>query len=782
MTFKNERITEGLCRTHFAKQKPKGVVVEEQKSANSKINKLLQTASKSGGGAGKPEFIISGFDVPHQELLILIECKADVAKHESKTRDKYKDYAVDGGLLYSSYLSKEYDVLTIAVSGQKASNLKISHFLQLKGQGEVNPIFKDKLLSYESYLKGYIQSDEKFTAEYDKILEYSKELNDKLHSLHVAENHRALLISSILIALGNKPFSSSYTSYSNGEQLAKALITAVENELKNNIQKEKAEKVISTYSFIRTHTTWENDSTPLRDLISEVDKRVNNFIRTYQYYDILGQFYIEFLRYANMDKSLGIVLTPPHITELFAHLGSIDENSIVYDSCCGTGGFLISAMQKMIGDTKGDENKIKLIKKNQLIGVEFKDHIYTLAVSNMFMHGDGKTQIFNGNCFDKNVKKQIKSLHPTVGFLNPPYKADKKKDIEEFQFILDNLDCLQKGATCVAIIPVERCLQTDGKAYELKKRLLKEHTLEGVFSMPDELFYTSKVGVVTCILVITAHQPHPKNKQTFFGYWKTDGFKVMRHRGRIPVVDWKAIQTEWLKGFRNRLVKAGESIMKEVSADDEWCAEAYMETNYLNLKEAKFIKEVKKYASFNMLSQTSVASWVSALKISQGKTPKGVALDVSKWNYFKLKDLFDIEKGKEIINDSAEGEIPLVSATYFNNGISGYVENPEKTFPSNTITVPSNGASTGEAFYQPIPYCATGDVNILKPKHTLDKWSAVFLATILRQEKYRFNYGRKWGKARMEDSAIKLPVDKNVQPDWKYMTDYIKSLSFSVLM
>ncbi|GAB1458203.1 hypothetical protein MASR2M48_35110 [Spirochaetota bacterium] len=82
----------------------------------------------------------------------------------------------------------------------------------------------------------------------------------------------------------------------------------------------------------------------MENLIQSIDEKINRFIRTYKYYDTLGQFYIEFLRYANNDKGLGIVLTPLHITELFVDLAGVSSTSIVYDNCCGTSGFLISSM------------------------------------------------------------------------------------------------------------------------------------------------------------------------------------------------------------------------------------------------------------------------------------------------------------------------------------------------------------------------------------------------------------------------------------------------------
>src|ERR1700728_2850575 len=100
----------------------RGIVVEKQHSDTARINKLLEHASKSGSGAGKPEFIIHSQGV--SDFIIIIECKASSTRHESDTRTKYCDYAVDGVLLYASFLSKEFDVLAIAVSGQKESDFR----------------------------------------------------------------------------------------------------------------------------------------------------------------------------------------------------------------------------------------------------------------------------------------------------------------------------------------------------------------------------------------------------------------------------------------------------------------------------------------------------------------------------------------------------------------------------------------------------------------------------------------------------------------------------------
>ncbi|MDR1896956.1 MAG: N-6 DNA methylase, partial [Prevotellaceae bacterium] len=730
------------------------------------------TASKKGIGKGRPEFIIT-FN-RNSDLLIVIECKADITKHESPNRDKYADFAVDGVLLYASFLSKDFDVLAIAVSGETKQQLKVSHFLHLKGDRKATSIFGDKLLPAADYLNGYLKSPEKFRQDYNTLLAFTKTLNDKLHTYKIPEDNRALLLSCILIALEDKAFHFSYDKKSTPKSLADFLTKTVSEKFEEaNISHDKLDNLNIQFGFIKTDTSLTTKEGLLKELIDEIDTNINQFIKTHEYFDVLGQLYIEFLRYANSDTGLGIVLTPPHITEFFVKLAQVNKNAIVYDNCTGTGGFLIAAMKEMIDDAKGDEEKIREIKLNQLIGTEYQAHIFALAVSNMYIHQDGKTNVINGDCFDAQIIKQIKEKRPTVGLLNPPYQSNKKTDIDEFEFILNNLECLTDGGTCVAIVPMNKALSKKGKAFELKKKILEKHTLRAVLSMPDELFINSKVNVITCIMIFTAHKPHDSEVETYFGYYKNDNFEKRKNLGRNDVHGkWVDIREKWINYYKRGKEEAGLSVKQKVSVTDEWCAEAYMETDYTILNKAMFIKEILKYVTFRFFMQ-------KIFDVSNSPcTNIDIDLDTENWEYFSLKQLFRIEKGRDQSGNNEIGEYALISATRDNNGLNSLILEGNKLFPKNTITVPSNGASTGEAFYQPDVYYATGDVNILNPKFKINPYIALFLSTVIRLDKYRFNYGRKWGKDRMEQSKIKLPSGDS-QPDWQFMEDYIKSLPYS---
>jgi len=770
----NESITDDIVRDFFKTnelyEKDK-VIIEKQSTKTKKIDKLLKNASKNGGGKGYPDFIIQYKENPN--LIIVIESKADTKKHKSATLDKYRDYAVDGVLLYSSFLSKEYDVLAIAVSGEDEDKLKISHFLQLKNTKEAHTIFNDdKFLTLSDYENGYKTDERKFNQDFQELLKYSKTLNDKLHTLKVKESERSLLISGTLIALTDKAFCSAY-KLKNPKSLSNYLITTIEEKL-TDVQNEHIENIISSYSFIKTHTILSIKENELRDIIDEIDEKINNFIKTYKYFDTLGQFYIEFLRYANNDKGLGIVLTPPHITDLFSEIANINKNSVVLDTCTGTGGFLISAMRQMIIDAGGDEKKELEIKSKQIIGVEIQHDIFSLVCSNMYIHGDGRSNLLKGGCFDKDIKKEVAKYKPNVGFLNPPYKSNKN-DTDELEFILNNLEQLEKGSFCIAIIPMSCALATSGHRLVLKEKLLKEHTLEATFSMPNELFHNSKVGVNTCVMLFKAKEKHPDNFKTYFAYWKDDGFSKKKTGGRNDYDNkWAKIKKEWIDNYRNKDEIAGHSIKQVISPKQEWCAEAFMETDYSLLKVKNFEVSIKEivlhYFKYEFLEE---------VKKAPKKENNTLKLNIQNWKYFNIEKIFEVKGSKSFtkteIKNYQKGNFPYVVTSSENNGVQGLYD--KYTEDGNVLTIDS--ATVGSCFYQKNNFSASDHVEKLVPKFNMNSYIALFILTIINLERIRYGYGRKFAQLRIKTTDIKLPQDNSGNPDWKFMEDYIKSLSYS---
>lgn len=127
-------------------------------------------------------------------------------------------------------------------------------------------------------------------------------------------------------------------------------------------------------------------------------------------------------------------------------------------------------------------------------------------------------------------------------------------------------------------------------------------------------------------------------------------------------------------------------------------------------------------------------------------------LDIDAWEWFKLggkEGLFEIKKGKRLTAEeqvkAGKGKTPYIGAIDSNNGVSNQISQ-DPIHKGNTISLSYNG-SVGEAFYQPKDYWATDDVNALYLRARYGKLTpatGLFICAVLKHEKCRFSYGRKW--------------------------------------
>lgn len=184
-----------------------------------------------------------------------------------------------------------------------------------------------------------------------------------------------------------------------------------------------------------------------------------------------------------------------------------------------------------------------------------------------------------------------------------------------------------------------------------------------------------------------------------------------------------------------------------------------------------------------------IPDWVNKTKLNRFDTyhkpvkpQKKLTLHPDSWKTYSYGDLFRIKKGLRLTKaNMSEGNVPFIGSTNSNNGLTSSV-GQAPIHEGNTITVNYNG-SVGEAFYQPIDFWASDDVNVLYPKkkyfQRFNQFIALFVITIIKAERYRFNYGRKWHKQRMEKSSIKLPVNSIGELDIDYMEKFVQALPYS---
>lgn len=177
-----------------------------------------------------------------------------------------------------------------------------------------------------------------------------------------------------------------------------------------------------------------------------------------------------------------------------------------------------------------------------------------------------------------------------------------------------------------------------------------------------------------------------------------------------------------------------------------------------------------------------IPDWVESVKINPVSTTVtgSGAIDVTSWKGYTMGSLFRFVKGKRLTKaDMVPGDLNYLGAISENNGVREKI-GADYSWEPNCITVNYNG-SVGEAFYQSKPFWASDDVNVLYAKEfwNMNKYTAMFFITVIKANKYRFGYGRKWTIEKMKETVIKLPSQADGTPDFTYMENYIKSLPYS---
>jgi len=516
--------------------------------------------------------------------LLLVEVKLNPADHKKCIKQ------LEGYMKNLLYLEEDTDVIGIALSGSGPTR-KLNTFVKLQGSKDIEDLGYNNPLPIQSYYTNAlnkVQTQNAINADQASITKFAKGLGDEIRSkLGVDVGNFSLLISAIMLCLDDSSFKLTYGSQSNIKILLSNMQSTINNMLSvKKIPAGKSQIVMQEYAHIWNSTSLQSKNVAsLINIISKVYSKL--YLALNGKNDILGMFYSQFLKYgASNQKNLGIVLTPEHCSEFMVDLAELTVDSKVVDTCCGTGSFLITAMGRMLDMADNNEAKRKHIKSQQIMGIELHNKIFTLACANMILRGDGQSNLENDDCLERadgsyhKVREHFKQvLKPNRLIINPPYALD---DHDEWEFMLQGLDLLEEGGRMVAIVPMSKCIASKRAILDYKEQLLTNHTLEAVFSMPDQLFVD--VSAVTVVLVVKAHIPHPKAKRTFFGYMKDDGFytnksqRVEREEGL-----WDSIKQDMLNAYNARVDIPELSINKAVTFEDEWCAEAYLECDYSDI-------------------------------------------------------------------------------------------------------------------------------------------------------------------------------------------------------
>lgn len=598
-----------------------GIHLEPQGSTIVEIDNALKSASKSGSGkVGFPEFV-----GVIKDFILVIENKADLSKHIkldpngviSLTPADVKGYAVNGALFYGKHLTKHTTykkVIAFGISGDgkkhKISPLYIDETEYYRELPEVESFisFTEKNIN-EYYIREVLKEETDVEKELSEILKDAANLHEDLRNYgNLKDIDKPIIVSGILLALREaekNTFSIESLNHDSVKTDGVKIFEAIETNLqRSNVSPDvKKDKILSQFSIFKNSVRLNEfnstlGKTPLGHFTEFLNEKIYKSIKyTKTSEDYLGRFYGEFMSYSGGDgQTLGIVLTPKHITDLFCELVAIKPNDVVLDPCAGTGGFLVAAMHHMLSQTESESEK-KKIRQERLHGIEDQEYMFTIATTNMILRGDGKSNLINGDFLKENTSKlQLKQA--TVGMMNPPYSQGSKANpsLYEISFTEHLLDSLSVGGRAIVIIPQSSVTGKTNEEQAIKANILKKHTLEGVITLNKDTFYG--VGTMPCIAVFTAGEPHSSDKKCKFIDFRNDGYKVSPHIGLIETEQAKDKKQHLLDVWFDRMeFESKFCVSTTVEATDEWLHSFYYFNDEIPT-DVDFEKTIGDYLSF----------------------------------------------------------------------------------------------------------------------------------------------------------------------------------------
>ncbi|RAX57414.1 SAM-dependent methyltransferase [Helicobacter monodelphidis] len=616
--------------------KEANINLSPQGSDIKELSEALSKASKKGtGGVGYPEYV-----GVVKDFVIVIEDKASVDKHikhdeNNLISQKQKDienYALNGALWYAKAIIKHQTsykkVFAIAVSGNE-KNHRITPLFIDDGAFIREPLedietfmlLNEKNID-EYYKREVLKEDSPKQKTKEEIEKIATRLHEDLRNYGALDDrNKPLVVAGILLALDEMKAQNLTLEHLNNDTIntdGNKIYGLIESNLKRSSlsPQVKFDKVLTQFSVIKDTKKINEiceitdkkgskiNSTPLKYYAKTIKEEIFDSIHIIKNsYDYLGVFYSEFMRFSGGDgQTLGIVLTPTHITELFCDLVDLKMSDRVLDPYCGTAGFLITAMDYMLLKTDKEEQK-RQIKQNQLFGFELQSFMFAVATTNMVLRGDGKSNLNDEDFLKQNPLKLQENFMANVGFMNPPYSQGKiDKRLTEIAFTEHLCDSILKGGKVVVIVPQSAMTGKSKEEKAIKENILKHHTLEGVITLNKNTFYG--VGTNPCIAVFTTGLPHDKEKICKFINFEDDGFEVQKHRGLVETIHAKDKKAHLLDiWFERKEAPSKFCVKTTIESDDEWLHSFYYFNDEIP-SQSDFEKTMADYLTFefNMIT------------------------------------------------------------------------------------------------------------------------------------------------------------------------------------
>ncbi|HEU0276427.1 MAG TPA: N-6 DNA methylase [Rhodanobacteraceae bacterium] len=268
-----------------------------------------------------------------------------------------------------------------------------------------------------------------------------------------------------------------------------------------------------------------DDEANLADILDRIDEINIDRIDDTHFFT-LSQAYEGLLLKMGEKNSGGQFFTPREVIRAMVRTVAPHPGDVVYDPCCGTGGFLAQAYEAMLRElgVHASATALERLKRETFYGREKDNLAFPIALANLVLHGIDQPNIWHGNTLTRvSVYDGLFAGAPEtfdVVLTNPPFGGKEgasarwnfpfqtgATQVLFLQHVLDSLRPAQDGrpgGTCGMVLDEGLLFRTNEGAFvETKRRLLNECALWCVVSLPGGVFSTAGAGVKTNLLFFT---------------------------------------------------------------------------------------------------------------------------------------------------------------------------------------------------------------------------------------------------------------------------------------
>lgn len=349
--------------------------------------------------------------------------------------------------------------------------------------------------------------------------------------------------------------------------------------------------------------------------------------------DIKGRVFQKF--FADFFKgTAGQYFTPLNIVRFIIDCFEIKKDDTILDPSCGSGGFLLRALQYMQEKSKSLKGKDKQERfwhefaEKKLYGIEINSNISQTAKMNMIIHDDGHTNIITVDgldSFENFIKKNNHFQKDSFDFIftNPPFGSNipftksyfenyelSKGELNFIDRLLDNKSAKNLSAQKSEILFLERyyqflkekgivaCILPDGilsnsSMQHIRNYLLEKFYLLASFSLPQHTFSNYGAGVKSSVLIMQkkTHKDYKKfideKEKIYLELVDTKGAEILALRKELKEKLEPLIKD--LKALAKELIKRENPLKKETNKKQKG-----QEKDYSNLSLGQINKKISK--------------------------------------------------------------------------------------------------------------------------------------------------------------------------------------------